>query len=258
MSNQAFSVSRGPIPLEAAVDLDAASATPAQYRFVKLNSSGKVVRCSVEGEDAIGVLMNDPKAGEGCSVAFHGDVQRVVCSEAIDYAESIMTDDEGRATVVTGSNAVLGVALTSTATAGDHATVALRSLGDANYTALLALLTPGFVDVTEGAEGAVTANTIELACELQDENGDAIAEAREVVVRSISETADKGDLAAADTPVGTLNEAFNPSTGQNVAWFTTTAAGLFSVAVTNDQAEDTLVEIIADGCRPKLIKLTFA
>ncbi len=107
-------------------------------------------------------------------------------------------------------------------------------------------------------EGAGSANSIDIVVAITDLNGVAVAVARQVVVHSLAVTADKGDLAAATTPVGTLKKAVNPGAGENVAWFETPSGGLFSVKVSNDVAEETMVEIHAEGCRPKLVKLTFA
>lgn len=116
---------------------------------------------------------------------------------------------------------------------------------------------PGYVDATVGAEAAVAANAIEIACTIKDAMGNAVTSATEVIIESLAVTADKGDIAAAGTPVGTLNKAFNPTTGPNIAHMTSTAAGLVSFRISNDQAEVTGVRITAEGCKPKVLKLTF-
>lgn len=111
--------------------------------------------------------------------------------------------------------------------------------------------------VVDAVPGAEAANAIEVACQIRDVFGSAVSGARQVVCRSLAVTADKGDLDAAGTPVGTLVKAHNPAAGENVAWFETAAGGTFTVKVSNDQAETTVLVIEAEGCRPKVVKLTF-
>lgn len=116
----------------------------------------------------------------------------------------------------------------------------------------------GFVSTTVGAEGAVASNAIEIACAIKDSAGDAVTAAKVAHIVTLAVTDDKGDIAAAGTPVGTLNKAVNPATGPNTAMMTSTAGGLFSFRVSDDAAEVVLVSIFAEGCRPKTFKLTFA
>lgn len=116
----------------------------------------------------------------------------------------------------------------------------------------------GFVGVTVGAEAAVAANAIEIACTIKDSAGVAVTSAKEVFIESLAVTDSGGDLAAAGTPVGTFVKGNNPATGPNTAAMTSTAAGLFSFRVTNTATEVTHVRILAEGCRPKVLKLTFA
>lgn len=113
----------------------------------------------------------------------------------------------------------------------------------------------GYVTATPGAE---TSQAIDVVCAIFDSAGVAVASAKEVFIETLAVTADKGDLAAASAAVGTLVKAVNPATGPNIATMTTTAAGLFSFKVSNDVAEVTHVRILAEDCRPKVLKLTFA
>lgn len=127
----------------------------------------------------------------------------------------------------------------------------------------VALVTASEIDNTElliisATPGTEAANEIEVACAITDFAGTAKAVARQVFIRSLAVTADKGDLAAAGTPVGTVLKAVNPATGENVQTMETTAGGLFSFKVSNDVAETTEVQITADGCIPRVLKLTFA
>lgn len=114
------------------------------------------------------------------------------------------------------------------------------------------------VSTVVGAEGAVAANAIEVAVTLKDLAGTVITDQRKMQVRSHAVTPDKGDIAAAGTPVGTLDQAINPTTGANVAIFTPTIGGLFSFRISDDVAEKVLVEILGEGVRPSVLLLTFA
>jgi len=113
----------------------------------------------------------------------------------------------------------------------------------------------GYVTTTPGAEAA---NAIDVVCAIFDSAGVAVTSAKEVFIETLAVTADQGDLAAASAAVGTLVKAVNPTTGPNIATMTSTAAGLFSFKVTDTAAEVCHVRILAEGCRPKIIKLTFA
>jgi hypothetical protein len=113
------------------------------------------------------------------------------------------------------------------------------------------------VEATPGVEGAVTANTIEVVCALKDLAGAAITTQPRILVKSVAATPDKGDLAAAATPVGTAGVIVNPATGANYMMIVPTAGGLFTFAVANDQAEDVIVEITGPGVLPQVLNLTF-
>lgn len=135
-----------------------------------------------------------------------------------------------------------------------------RGVANPNLGTLLKALEDGDaqIGVVAATPGNEDTNAIDVVCQLKDLAGVAIAEARQVMIRSIAVSADKGDLAAATAAVGTVKEAYNPATGENVLWMETTAGGAFSFKVTNDVAEETVVSIQADGCLPKVLKLTFA
>jgi hypothetical protein len=250
-----FSQLSNPIGFKAGADL-----STSQYRFMKLNSSGEVIRCSVEGEASIGVLQNDPKAGESATIAPIGSVSRVEAGEALNPNVQVMTGADGRALAVTGDNTVLGLTCGTKAAgaAGQNVSVLLDTLGDANAGAVFqALDDAGIAGYIEATAGTQVGDDIEVACELTQLDGSALAEAREVLVTTLALTDGKGDLSAAGTPVGTLVKAHNPATGANLAWMLSTAAGLFAFSVENDVAEVVLVKIEAEGCFPLLLRLTF-
>jgi hypothetical protein len=113
----------------------------------------------------------------------------------------------------------------------------------------------GYVSAVVGTEAA---NAIEVACTVRNSAGVAATSAKRVLIETLAVTDGKGDIAAATVPVGTLNKAVNPATGPNVAFMTTTAAGLVSFSVANDAAELCLLRITAEGCRPYVVALNFA
>jgi hypothetical protein len=114
------------------------------------------------------------------------------------------------------------------------------------------------VQTTPGAEAAVAANAIEVACQLLDADGNKPTAARTVMVKSMAATANEGDLAAAGTPVGTVLEALNPATGMNLQLMDTDATGGFTFRVTDTVAEKVYVEITGEDVVPKCLTLTFA
>jgi len=151
-----------------------------------------------------------------------------------------------------GSDTIDGSA-TSATIAKAYGTKMFVSDGTSNWD-IVPVPVMGEIVATAGSEAS---HAIEVACSLTDYAGRAMG-TTQVLVRTLAVTADKGDLTAAGTPVGTLKKAVNPSTGENVAWMETTSGGLFSFTVTDSAAEDCLVHITADGCRPRTLKLTFA
>lgn len=106
--------------------------------------------------------------------------------------------------------------------------------------------------------GAKAGNDREVACTLRDAAGAVIADQRPVFISSLAVTDNKGDLAAAGTPVGAIVVTKNPAAGANMQVMTPTTGGLFSFKVTNDVAEAVAVVITAEGCRPKVLNLSFA
>lgn len=94
------------LPFEAGEDLSAK-----QYCFVKLNSSGKIVACTVDGEIALGVLQDAPVSGQAGTVMIYGVSKvRVATSEALVAGNNIGTTTAGTATRVdaTSTGADLG------------------------------------------------------------------------------------------------------------------------------------------------------
>ncbi len=109
------------------------------------------------------------------------------------------------------------------------------------------------ITLSAAAEGGTDA--IVVSGVVEDLAGLDAASAKQVVVRSLAVTADKGDITVT---VGTSKKVVNPTTGENVAWIETTAAGLFAVSIANTAVEDTIVTATTETGVTAALKLTFA
>jgi len=82
----------------------------AQFKFVTLESDGQIDLADAAGENAIGVLLNDPAAGEAATVAVSGKVM-VTSGGTIAAGAQIQTDASGDALTAATGDVVLGYAL---------------------------------------------------------------------------------------------------------------------------------------------------
>ena len=108
------------------------------------------------------------------------------------------------------------------------------------------------ITLSAAAEGS---NAIVVTGTVTDANGAAITAACEVMVRTLSVTADKADITVT---AGTERKTVNAATGECISWITTTAAGAFAVSVANDAAEVTLISASTDNGYNANLRLTFA
>jgi hypothetical protein len=83
-----------------------------QFKFVTLESDGKVDLADAAGENAIGVLINDPAADEAATVVVSGKVM-VTSGGTIAAGAQIQTDASGDALTAAAGDVVLGYALES-------------------------------------------------------------------------------------------------------------------------------------------------
>ncbi len=111
--------------VEAAVDL-----TATINRFVKLDSSGQMVECGVQGETTYGVLLSENinVQGKVGQVAV-GGVARVVSSGVIGAGVLVTTGDDGEAEIALAADHVAGVTRNAAAAAGDYLEVDLDATG---------------------------------------------------------------------------------------------------------------------------------
>jgi hypothetical protein len=217
--------------------------------IVKFSADGVVVPAAAADDAMIGISAElDVVNGERVDVHLVG-ITEVVFGGAVARGGAITSDANGNAIAAdahpTGAQRIVGFALVAAAQ-GDVASVLIVQ-GVATQ-----------LDAVSTVVAAEAADGIDVACQVKDAFGVNIVGARQAIVRTLAVTADKGDLAVASAPVGTLKKAVNPATGPNIAWFETTAGGAFSFKVSDDQVEDVFVEIEVEGCRPRTFKVTFA
>jgi hypothetical protein len=68
----------------------------AQYKFVKINTSGQAVACAAATDKPIGVLQNDPTSGKEAIVTVVGGT-KVLASASLDEGTLIGTTAAGKA-----------------------------------------------------------------------------------------------------------------------------------------------------------------
>jgi hypothetical protein len=80
-----------------------------QYRFVSVNASGEAVAAGA-GANAIGVLQNDPVAGQAATIAISG-VVKVEAGGAVTRGGQVASGANGVAANAANDNNTLGTAL---------------------------------------------------------------------------------------------------------------------------------------------------
>ena len=102
--------------LLAGADLSAAGT---QYKFVKLNSSGAVVLCSVAGERAHGVLQDTPANGAPANVSGPG-ITKVRAGGSITAGNYLTADPSGFAITAAAlsTHSINGIALEAAGASG--------------------------------------------------------------------------------------------------------------------------------------------
>lgn len=88
-----------------------ADLSSSQYLFVKQHSTAGQVVVAGDGENAFGVLLNDPTAGQAATVAIAGKV-RVVAGGTVAIGARVAADAAGKAVTAASGDYVLGVAVT--------------------------------------------------------------------------------------------------------------------------------------------------
>lgn len=141
--------------------------------------------------------------------------------------------------------------------AGNPAIGHIRSLakqGDHNAIVLMALLdNTFFLEMVPGAEagGGAAANSIRVACQVRDQDGNAVAGVKNVLITSkpVSGAGTITDGGAGAVVAGNASVS---------CWMTTDAAGALQFDVLNAAAEVNLVKAELDNGTTELLVLTFA
>ena len=114
------------ISAEASVDYSALSN---QYCFVKLNASGQAVLCAAATDVPVGVMQNNPKAGQEAEIIVAGGT-KVKASAAISVGTAIGTTSSGTAVGLTPATAntayAVGQPLTPAGASGDVFTAVIN------------------------------------------------------------------------------------------------------------------------------------
>jgi len=100
------------VTLVAGADLSAA-----QYKFVKLNSSGQAIICAAATDSPIGVLQNAPLSGQEAEVLIVGGT-KITAGAAITLPNTIGTDANGKAVALTTTDTtkyIVGSLITASA-----------------------------------------------------------------------------------------------------------------------------------------------
>lgn len=98
-----------PLTFRAAADLSAS-----QYRYVALDTAGRVALVASAGGFAIGVLQNKPAALDAAAsvVTVAGVKAKVVAGDTVTAGDILQSDDEGRAITASTGDFVTGKAVT--------------------------------------------------------------------------------------------------------------------------------------------------
>jgi hypothetical protein len=105
-----------------------ATATLAQFLFVKLDSAAKIVVTTLGGS-AIGVVQDKPAAGEVGSVALFGSITKVMSAGTIAQGANVSCDATGKAIPSVSGDFILGVNAGPAVTTGQLALVLFQPLG---------------------------------------------------------------------------------------------------------------------------------
>ncbi len=112
------------VTLPANADLSAS-----QYKFVDINSSGKVAVAG-DGLDAIGVLQDDPAAADrGAIVMVGAGITKVKSGGTCTAGSPAASDSSGRAVNAVSGDKVLGQFVTGTTTADEIVSLLFQKAG---------------------------------------------------------------------------------------------------------------------------------
>jgi hypothetical protein len=106
----------------------AVDCTSAKNRFVAQNAAGLIAPVSVAGGQAMGVLRNNPLAGNIATVAYEGAPRVVIGAAALNAGVLVTSDATGAAIAAAAGNYILGETLVA-GNPGEIVPVLLRNAG---------------------------------------------------------------------------------------------------------------------------------
>ena len=116
----AFEQNLHPVAIPASGDLSAA-----QFKFTDIDSNGRMVIPTIQGQRALGVLQDKPNAlGIQGEMGIVSQITKLRAGAAFNAGAELMSDSAGRAITATGSGLVIAIALEA-ATAADVYVAAL-------------------------------------------------------------------------------------------------------------------------------------
>jgi hypothetical protein len=98
----------------------AADLSSARYKAVKLASTvGQVKLTGSTTDAAIGILQNNPKSGEACDIAVHGEAKAVM-GASVTYGAWLNQNSTGQLkTTTTANKTIVAIALETSTNAGE-------------------------------------------------------------------------------------------------------------------------------------------
>jgi len=106
---------------------DADYSVTGQYRAMKRTATG-IVQCGAADNDFLGMLQDDPKAGESGTVQVR-DVSKAVAGGVVALTDELTTDATGRLVAAATGNPIVARPLEAAAAAGDLFSVEIRREG---------------------------------------------------------------------------------------------------------------------------------
>lgn len=107
----------------------AADLSALQFRFLTVDSNGRIAQNTSAGGDVAGVLQDDPDAIDRPGAVMTSGITKVEAGAAVTRGGVVMSDNVGRAVDATATNKGVGIALDAASAAGEIISVLLKDLG---------------------------------------------------------------------------------------------------------------------------------
>lgn len=128
----------GEIPVYSATLLAASDLSAKQFYAVKVDSSGTLALAGA-GENALGILQNDPTSGQAGNLMIVGH-SLAIYGGTVTAGQNLMANSSGQLITHTGTNAVIAVAIES-GVSGDIKTISLVTRTGAGLSTTYSIMT---------------------------------------------------------------------------------------------------------------------